>query len=164
MATLYRLASAGAWDELDLTGAAAKAVGGRWNHVGTPMVYAASTIALAALETIVHLGAVAAPLNRYVIALDIPDAFFRRRQVVSPPPPDAWDAIPPSYKSKDFGSAWVRAAGSLLLDVPSVIVPQERNVLLNPLHPGIERVVARNLGRFLYDDRLRPPRSGAPGK
>jgi RES domain-containing protein len=50
----------------------------------------------------------------------------------------------------------VASAKTLVLDVPSVIVPLERNVLLNPAHPAIEKVKARNLGRFQYDARLRP--------
>lgn len=154
MATFYRLASAGPdWDECDLTGQAAKAVGGRWNDVGTPMVYAASSIALAVLETVVHLGAGGMVFNRYLVAIDIPAELYRRREVMKHPP-EAWDSVPPSFKSKQLGSAWVRSGRSLLLDVPSVVVPQERNLLVNPLHADIGRLKASNLGRFVYDPRL----------
>lgn len=154
MATFYRLASAGPdWDECDLTGQAAKAVGGRWNDVGTPMVYAASSIALAVLETVVHLGAGSMVFNRYLVAIDVPAEAYRRREVMKEPP-EAWDSIPPSFKSKQLGSAWVRSQRRLLLDVPSVVVPQERNLLINPLHTDIGRLKAINLGRFVYDPRL----------
>lgn len=155
MAFAYRIACARAeWDEMDLSGAGAKATGGRWNRKGVPMVYASSSIALAALETIVHLGADAFPLDRYVIEIKIPDDEFAARLVLKPPPPDAWDSIPESYKSKDFGSAWLASATHLVLDVPSVIVPWERNLLLNPAHPGSKALKASNLGKFLYDLRL----------
>lgn len=158
MPLLYRIASAGpAWDELDLSGQAAKAVGGRWNEPGTAAIYAAQSIALAALETVVHLGATRMVFDRYVVEIEIPQALFRRRKVVAPPPPDAWDSIPPSFKSAQFGTQWLKEAKSLVLDVPSVIVPQERCYVLNPMHANSGQAKARNLGRFLYDPRLRPP-------
>ena len=151
----YRLGSAGPqWDELDLDGIGAKTTGGRWNHIDTPMVYASSSIALAVLETVVHTNARRFPLNRFVVEVDIPDSLFRGRRVVSPPPPDAWDSVPESFKTKDFGSAWVAARRELILDVPSLIIPQERNYLLNPLHESRRTVRTKNLGRFVYDARL----------
>ena len=154
MATVYRLASAGPdWDECDLTGAAAKVVGGRWNNVGVPMMYASSSIALAVLETIVHLGATRMVFNRYLVAIEIPADLYRRREVVERPP-EALDSIHASFKSKQFGSDWVTAGRKLLLDVPSVIVPRERNILINPLHPDMHRLKTANLGRFAYDPRL----------
>jgi RES domain-containing protein len=157
MALLYRIASAGPkWDELDLTGQAAKAVGGRWNDAGTAATYAAQSIALAVLETIVHLGAMRMMFDRYVVEIEVPRSLFRRRTVVVPPPPEAWNSIPASYKSARFGTQWLKQAKSLVLDVPSVIVPQERCYVINPAHPRSGEVKARNLGRFLYDPRLRP--------
>jgi len=154
---VYRLGAAGPdWDEMDLAGKGAAHSGGRWNQPGVPVVYTSSSIALAVLETVVHLRAGLFPANRYVIEIEVPSAFFARRQKVNPPPPDAWDSIPESLKTKDFGSAWASFAGTLVLDVPSVIVPRERNYLLNPTHPGIKKVKARNLGRFTYDTRLQP--------
>jgi RES domain-containing protein len=117
------------------------------------MMYASSSIALSVLETIVHLGATRMVFNRYLVAIDIPADLYRRREVVKEPP-EAWDSIPASFKSKQFGSEWVTAKRGLLLDVPSVIVPHERNVLINPLHSGLARLRATNLGRFVYDPRL----------
>jgi RES domain-containing protein len=152
---VYRIASAGPeWDELDLEGRGARATGGRWNHKDAPALYASSSIALAVLETIVHINAGWFPLNRYVVEIDIPAAYFRRRLIVQPPPPEAWDSIPESFKTKDFGTDWVLGRSTLVMDVPSVIVPRERNVILNPLHAGMRQVKARNLGRFAYDTRL----------
>jgi RES domain-containing protein len=128
-------------------------VGGRWNNVGVPMMYAASSVALAVLETIVHLGATRMVFNRYLVAIEIPADIYRRREVVEKPP-EAWDSIPASFKSKQFGSDWVATKRTLLLDVPSVIVPLERNILINPLHPDLHRLKATGLGRFVYDPRL----------
>lgn len=155
MALVYRIAAAHPRrDELDLSGAGAKASGGRWNSVGVPMVYTASSIALAALETIVHVGAGLFPMNRYVIEIEIPDAEFARRKIAQPKDlPAAWDSNPASYKTAEYGDAWIRAGRELALAVPSVIVPLEKNFLLNPAYAGMSRVKAKNLGRYVYDPR-----------
>jgi RES domain-containing protein len=155
MARVYRIATAGPqWDELDLRGLGAKAAGGRWNSVGVPMLYTASSVALAVLETVVHLGAGIFPMNRYVIEIEILEAEFNKQKVPTLTElPTAWNASPASYKSAEFGDAWARAARQLVLAVPSVVVPLERNYLLNPAHPGMAKVKARNLGRYVYDAR-----------
>ena len=155
MAVVYRIAAAGpAWDEMDLRGLGAKAAGGRWNSVGVPMVYTASSISLAVLETVVHLGAGVFPMNRYIIEIEIPDGDFAKRKVVAPAAlPPAWDSNPASFKSAQFGDAWIRATSGLVLSVPSVVVPPERNLLLNPGHPAMSGVKARNLGKYVYDTR-----------
>jgi RES domain-containing protein len=102
----------------------------------------------------VHVGAGFFPTNKYIIEIDVPGPLFARRQVVNPPPPDAWDAIPASYKSQAYGTNWALSGRRLVLDIPSAVVPNERNYLLNPRHPGIKKVSAQNLGRYLYDVRL----------
>jgi RES domain-containing protein len=158
MATVYRIGSAGPdWDESDLEGKGAKATGGRWNNVGSPMLYCGSSIALAVLETIVHLGAGVFPMNRYIIEIRIPDDEFVKRRIVSEKDlPDAWNSRPVSFKSKDFGTNWIKGNTELVMQVPSVIVPLEWNFLLNPLHPGMVKVSATNLGQYVYDPRNVP--------
>ncbi|WP_342241966.1 RES family NAD+ phosphorylase [Inquilinus sp. OTU3971] len=139
----------------DLSGAGAKATGGRWNSPGVPVVYASQTRALACLETVVHLGAGGLPLNRYLVQLDIPDAIWTAAQVeTSASLPVGWDAEPAGRASIAFGSAWIQAGSSALLIVPSVIVPEELNVLINPQHPGSAGISAAKLRRWLYDPRL----------
>jgi RES domain-containing protein len=158
VATVYRIASAGpAWNESDLEGKGAKASGGRWNNAGSPMVYCASSIALAVLETIVHLGAGLFPMNRYIIEIRIPDDEFAQRRIVSGKDlPDAWNSRPVSFKSKDFGTNWIKGNMELVMQVPSVIVPLESNFLLNPQHPGMAKVSATNRGQYIYDPRNVP--------
>ena len=139
----------------DLSGAGAKATGGRWNSPGVPVVYASQTRALACLETVVHLGAGGLPLNRYLVQLDVPDAIWAdAREETSASLPVGWDAEPAGRASIAFGSAWIRASSSALLIVPSVIVPEEFNVLINPRHPDSAQISAAKLRRWLYDPRL----------
>jgi RES domain-containing protein len=139
----------------DLSGAGAKATGGRWNSPGVPIVYTSQTRALACLETVVHLGAGGLPLNRYLVQLDIPDAIWTDARVETfASLPVGWDAEPAGRASIAFGSAWIRASSSALLIVPSVIVPEEFNVLINPQHPDSAQLSAAKLRRWLYDPRL----------
>jgi RES domain-containing protein len=158
MALVFRIGSAGpTWDECDLEGKGAKATGGRWNNVGVPILYTSSSIALAVLETVVHLGAGIFPMNRYIVAIDIPDAEFDARLVVRGVDlPAAWNSNPASFKSKDFGSNWIGTKAELVLEVPSVIVPDESNYLINPLHKDAGKITAKNRGQYTYDPRAIP--------
>jgi RES domain-containing protein len=137
----------------DLTGEGARQSGGRWNRLGTPMVYAASSISLACLETVVHLGTHDLPLNRYLVRVEVPDdvwsvaAQFDARNV-------GWDAVPAGKVSLDAGEVWAASRSSALLIVPSVIIPEETNILINPRHKDARRIIARKIRRWTYDARL----------
>lgn len=140
----------------DLGGKGAEISGGRWNRKGTRVLYTSTTIALACLETIVHLNAGGLPLNRYLVEIIIPPAAWKARTVASPSDlPVGWDAEPAGKISLDYGMGWLSSRKTLLLQVPSVIVPEEANVLINPAHPGATRITATKRRRWLYDPRLR---------
>jgi RES domain-containing protein len=153
--TVWRIASdTRDYEADDLSGKGAEITGGRWNDKGTPVVYTSSNRALAALETIVHFNAGGLPLNRYLIEITIPDTFWEAADVIdAASAPVGWDAEPASKTSSDFGARWARSNASLLLRVPSVIVPEESNVLINPRHPDIMRIAARKVRKWLYDPR-----------
>jgi RES domain-containing protein len=156
MPSVYRIASTSpsyAYD--DLTGKGAELTGGRWNRKGVPVIYTASSIALAALETIVHTDTGAWPLNRYVLEIAIPDEPWAAAETPSDLPP-VWDAQPAPKETLDFGDEWLASRRSLLLKVPSVVVPLETNLLINPRHPdaGLIRII--NTTKFVYDSRIRP--------
>ncbi|SOY64279.1 conserved hypothetical protein [Cupriavidus taiwanensis] len=139
----------------DASGAGAKATGGRWNRQGTPLIYAASSIALACLETLVHLGAAGLPLNRYLVRIDIPDDMWAAAgHLTAASAPVGWDVIPAGKTSLDTGEAWVRAGTSALLLVPSIVIPEEHNVLINPLHAQARRLACTKVRRWQYDARL----------
>ena len=143
------------WEADDLVGKGAEVSGGRWNRPGRPAVYAATSIALACLETVVHLNTADLPLNRFLVHIDVPDAVWAARITLAPAElPIGWSAIPEGRVSLDAGDAWLAAGASCLLCVPSVIVEEESNVLLNPLHPDAVRVTATKLRPWFYDGRL----------
>jgi RES domain-containing protein len=100
------------------------------------MVYAAQTPALACLETFVHLNAGGLALNRYLVTIEIPDDVWNRARIVTPQDLGVgWDAQPAGRVSVAFGNQWAMSRSSALLILPSAIVPEESNVLVNPAHP-----------------------------
>jgi RES domain-containing protein len=153
---VWRIAvEAPAYAANDLRGTGAKMTGGRWNTKGTPLVYCATNIALATLETVHYLRTGGLPYNRYLVRIDVPDAVWNARQILAPLP-GGWDAIPAGLASRTAGDAWIRSGTSALLLVQSVIVPDEYNVLVNPFHPDAGALAATTIRRWLYDPRFFP--------
>jgi RES domain-containing protein len=139
----------------DLTGRGAEKTGGRWNRKGTPLIYASASIALACLETLVHLaGGVPLPLNRYLVRIPLSPTAWRKRTVFEPSAHVGWDAEPPGLVSIDWGTEWARSGASLVAEVPSIIVPEESNLLINPAYSGAARLKVSKLRKWQYDLRL----------
>lgn len=154
--TIWRIATdTPHFEAHDLRGRGAELSGGRWNRAGTPLVYASASRALACLETVVHLAAETLPLNRYLVGIEVPHDAWTAAVELDPAALVGWDAEPAGRASLEWGTAWARGRGSLLARVPSVIVPEESNVLVNPAHPDLARLKAAKLRRWLYDARLR---------
>lgn len=137
----------------DLSGTGAKMSGGRWNSKGTPLVYCASNIALATLETVYYLRSGGLPFNRFLVRIDIPDHVWDARLSLDPLP-GGWDAIPAGLGARSAGDKWVASGACALLLVPSVIVPDECNVLINPRHRDAAALAATTLKRWTYDPRF----------
>lgn len=134
-------------------GEGARNYGGRWNQRGTAMVYAAGSLALAALEILVHLER-AALLERYICFPVDFDAVLCRRLAPEDLPAD-WRVSPAPNSTRGLGSAWARNVGEAVLQVPSVVVPQEDNYLLNPRHMEFSQIKIGRAQEFSYDARLR---------
>jgi RES domain-containing protein len=140
----------------DLSGAGAAARPGRWNDDGQSVVYAAPTIALAVLETAAHVDDGGLPLNRFLVRIGVPDDAWRAREELDPARlPPAWSAIPAGKASVRIGADWLNSARSLIMLVPSVIVPEERAALINPLHADAKRLVAEVVRPFEYNRLFR---------
>lgn len=154
--SLWRIAAdTPLWTAEDMAGKGAAYKGARWNHPGEHVTYAAASISLAAWETRAHFGKGASlPWNRYLVRIEVPDDVWTSRQVLARPPPVGWDAIPEGLVSRAFGSAWLNSDRCALLAVPSVIIPEEDNVLINPAHLDAKRITAVKVRRFVYDHRV----------
>ena len=138
----------------DMTGTGAERTGGRWNRKGTPMLYASSSRALACLETLVHPGGPSLPLNRYLVEIAVPADLWASRVMTVAAGIVGWDAEPPGLVSMNWGTTWVTAGTSVIAEVPSVVIPEESNVLINPRHADRTRLVAKKIRRWTYDARL----------
>ena len=134
------------------TGDGARAYGGRWNLPGVPMVYAAHTRALAALESLAHFGGAERRMAFVTFEIEIPDSLAMRVEVAALP--REWRSDEPSASTQALGSDWQRRGASVALVVPSVLVPQECCVLLNPDHPDTDKVMVAYPETFTFDARL----------
>ena len=129
----------------DLNGEGARRYGGRWNSPGWAVVYAAAEAALAVLEVRVHLD----------LPLDLlPDDDVLLTIETGDPRPEEGPALSDPIECRAYGDRWLTEQRSALLVVPSVIVPESRDVLMNPAHPdalGIHIVHSRP---WTFDPRL----------
>lgn len=143
---------------LDRLGTGARSAGGRWNSIGTAVIYTGRTIAIAALETFVHVAAVVPP-DLVLIRVVLPD---RHSSETAAPPdlPPGWDTVPPGPASMRFGTRWASEKRSLVLYVPSALLPEEQNAVLNPGHPEFAAVTMTIERPFHFDPRLLAARAG----
>ena len=138
-----------------MSGAGARITGGRWNEAGVAMVDCAGSRSLACLETLVHLNAGGLPLNRFLVEIAVPDDLAASAERATPATlAVGWDAQPAGRVSVAFGTQWANSGRSPLLLVPSVIVPEESNLLINPRHADAGRITARKVRKWLYDPRM----------
>lgn len=134
------------------SGHGARRFGGRWNRPGVPMVYASSSLALAAIELFVHLEPNQQPDDLVSIAAELPKGEPAMR--LEP------DKLPPCRSTDDveplraIGDKWIRDAASLAIEVPSAALRTEQNVLVNPLPAKIAQIKIEAPQPFHFDARM----------
>jgi RES domain-containing protein len=143
---------------LDRTGSGGLLEGGRWHRAGQPVVYAGLTAEIAAFEKLVHAGE-QLPADLVLIEIRLPEdpSLYERPALAALP--RGWDAIPPGEASAEYGCEFLRSRRALGLIVPSAVVPEARNIVINPLHPKFARTTMRAVRKFAFDRRLRPGRA-----
>ena len=130
----------------------AKRFGGRWNSPGVPMVYASSSLALAAIELFVHLEPNQQPSDLVYIAAQLPKGEPGKRLESGRLPADWW--IDDLGRLRELGDGWVREMSSLAIEVPSAALRMEWNVLVNPLHPELTKIKVETPQPFQFDARM----------
>jgi RES domain-containing protein len=134
------------------SGEGARLYGGRWNSAGMRAVYVSETLALAALEVLVHLQA-ARPLGSYsCIPVDVDPSLVESLDIAGLPP--NWSDWPVSADVVAIGDRWLQEGRSAVLRVPSTIIPTESNFVLNPLHHEFNRITTGPARPFAFDPRL----------
>lgn len=132
-------------------GEGARRFGGRWNSPGVAVVYGSAHKSLAALEQLVHRQP-----HRPNLFKAFRFEFLETLLEILPPRslPRDWRHSPPASAGQQVGDAWVRAARSAVLAVPSIIIPEELNYVLNPAHPDFKKVMVGKPEDFAFDPRL----------
>jgi len=127
---------------------------GRWHKKGFPIIYASEHASLAAWEKLVHVASFEnLQNNMLLVKIEIPDKI----EIQSVPDSiliKGWDGFPFANETANFGTSFLRAKKYLALKVPSVIIPDEFNIILNPLHPEIHECKVISETPFLFDKRI----------
>ena len=137
----------------DLSGRGAEKTGGRWNSKGTALVYTSASRALCTTEIAVHTPLGNLPKDYMLVTIEIPENIpilaFSTIEL-----PRDWKSIPHAHSTQLVGDNFVAQGLFAVLKVPSVVVQDEFNFLLNPLHPAAREVVIRGIEPFNFDERL----------
>ena len=147
---VWRIASA-AYAAFD--GEGARRYGSRWTRKGLPVVFASATLSLAALERFVHADPDLEPVDLVAIAIEIGASVAIESADVADLPAD-WRAYPAPASLAAIGEEWLRAARAVALSVPSVIIPHERNFILNAAHAEFAKLTVRTPEPFGFDPRM----------
>lgn len=131
-------------------GRGAAMYGGRWNSPGQAIVYTSESRALALLELLVHLDQDLLLAEYSMTPANIPDDAVLHADDIFP----GWEWSEPQFLRR-LGDNWLRSRASVAVIVPSAVVREERNILLNPDHPQFADVALGDTERFVIDPRLR---------
>lgn len=135
------------------SGEGARIFEGRWNSAGVRVVYCSESLALAALEILVHTQPVMTRDKFHAFRVTWDESLMATMELKKLP--KGWNAQPPGLISRKIGDEWVKSERSAVLALPSVIVPLERTYLLNPRHTDFGKIKIRDETGFTLDSRLR---------
>jgi RES domain-containing protein len=135
------------------TGEGARLYGGRWNPPGIRVVHTSATLSLAALEYFVHVSKQTRPDDLVSISLEIPKN-IRVERVSESKLPSNWQLYPALDEVKEIGKRWIKNSATAILAVPSAVIPQELNYLINPEHADFKKMKINKPIQFNLDERM----------
>jgi RES domain-containing protein len=139
------------WAE-DLSGEGARLFGGRWNRKGTPCLYTSSSRSLAILEYSVNVSLDEIPRSLSIVTLKLPDHFLDVRLQELP---GNWKDVPAPGSTRDLGTKLLNEGRHLIIRLPSAVIPQEYNYIINPLHRDLKLCKVVAVDDFVYDVRIK---------
>jgi RES domain-containing protein len=139
----------------DLSGEGARLYGGRWNKKGRSMLYFSEHLSLCVLEMLTRIDFEFLTDDYAFIEVEIADKLIVP-SVKATSISKNWRADPPTFDTQDFGSKWVASEANFALSVPSAVLPNERNILVNPNHKLISKLKITNIGKLDLGPRLIP--------
>ena len=137
----------------DLSGKGAEIEGGRWNSLGTPLLYTSQSRALCTAEIAVHTPLGILPANYWIITIEFPEHAGIFEFDISKLPAD-WRSYPHPHAGQTLGDAWILSGKYLGMKVPSVVVPGDFNYLINPAHSLFPQVKVIAREPFEFDRRM----------
>ncbi|MEO8820426.1 MAG: RES family NAD+ phosphorylase [Ginsengibacter sp.] len=138
----------------DLSGNGSRLFGGRWNSEGLFALYTSMTRSMALLETLAHTPAKMLDSKNYqLITLSVPDNLVAEEILLSSLP-GFWDAPDTRPFTKALGDKFLRNKTSLLLAVPCVLMPEEINYVINPMHKDMRKIKIGHKRRIYFDKRV----------
>ena len=146
---VYRITKALYANQLTASGGAA-----RWNSRGEPVIYTAATRALACLENVVHRSGEGLVADFRVMVIEIPNTLLVETVPIETLPPD-WFEFRQYAVCQQIGGEWLQKRASAVSRVPSAIIPNEHNYLLNPAHPDFSPISLLRTEPFLFDPRIK---------
>lgn len=141
------------WAAQSFSGAGAFLEGGRWNSAGVPAIYVSRNLAMAAQEKFVHLPK-PLPGNSLYVKFRIRFGGLAVTRMGAPDLPRDWRDEPAPESTQRIGDAWIAAAKTAILAVPSVLYPEETNYVLNPAHPDFRKIEIAGAEPFTFDPRM----------
>ncbi|HKG96416.1 MAG TPA: RES family NAD+ phosphorylase [Pyrinomonadaceae bacterium] len=151
MTRAWRIVKTRFWADA-FSGEGARVYGGRWNSSGVAMVYTAGSISLATLELLVHLDTTLVIPSYSMCPVDFDDSLL---EVLDPAAlPSDWRQSPPPRSLQLIGDDWISRASSVVLRVPSAVVEDENNYLINPAHKDFKKLAIGRMKPFPLDARL----------
>ncbi len=137
----------------DLTGFGAEKFGGRWNSKGNAVLYTSSSRALALTEILVHIPVHFLQNDFSIIHLELPKSAFIK-EINLKDLPKNWKQIPANKSTQIIGDLFLEENKCLALKIPSVVIEQEFNYLINPYHKDFKKVKIKSIEAFSFDKRL----------
>lgn len=138
--------------DIAFTGEGAAKFGGRWNSIGTPVTYVAESLSLATLEILAGGCQLTTMTNYIKIPVEFDSSLVETVSIETLP--DEWHAYPSCESSHIIGDTWAKEKRSVILKVPSAVIQEEYNYLINPFHPDINMVKIGKPEHLLIDERL----------
>lgn len=145
---VYRITLSKLSDQLYASGRPA-----RWNSAGTFIIYSASSRALACLENLVHRRGEGLDTSFRTLVIEIPDDIkietFQKDKL-----PKNWTSMKGQLNTKFIGDGWCRSGNTAVIHVPSAIIPEESNYLINPYHVDFKKIKIKSVEEFQFDNRF----------
>lgn len=134
----------------DISGNGAAINGSRWNSKDIKILYTGEYISLSILENLVHLREIDLPQKSFLLKIDIPE--IEHQEIKNSKLIERWQQHI-SY-TQWMGDQFITSNNALVLKVPSAVVPQEHNFLINPLHKDFKKVKIISSELLNLDKRL----------